>query len=328
MTVRPPAGFQLPDIVLVGNRVLNEEAEALRSAMVYFGAAPQLGSPWVQDDEAFGDRAKLFVPGRATILQHARHQAALIYVNAWDHLISLARLLGGDGAMALFTQASVSRVICEAAVRFAWLMDPQVSSAERLVRGAVALHNSAEERSKGVNALPAGYVHSHLHEGMLASAQKERELITNLIAGAGMTYSYLTSTNRKIRLELQSISVPLKINISQLMAKWLPDSPSWYNIGSSVTHSIYWGLRDLNHSRPGQSLALTPNVLDVGAAIESAISGSALILDRCGRMNGHDATSHVQHSQQRRGEVDALMRRAATSTWVHIPSESPPGRQP
>ena len=42
----------------------------------------------------------------------------------------------------------------------------------------------------------------------------------------------------KARLELQSpkAAVPLKINISELMAELLPDSPSWYDIGSSVTH--------------------------------------------------------------------------------------------
>jgi hypothetical protein len=61
--------------------------------------------------------------------------------------------------------------------------------------------------------------------------------------------------------------------------------------------------------------------LDVGAAVESAISASALILDRCGRMNGHDPGDHVQRAQQRREEVDALMKRAVTSTWAHIPAE-------
>jgi hypothetical protein len=62
------------------------------------------------------------------------------------------------------------------------------------------------------------------------------------------------------------------------MADLLPGSPSWCDVGSSVTHSIYLSLRDVSHPRPGQSLALTPNVLDVGAAVESAISASALIL--------------------------------------------------
>jgi hypothetical protein len=112
------------------------------------------------------------------------------------------------------------------------------------------------------------------------------------------------------------------MNVSALIAELLPDSPSWYNIGSSVAHSHYWGLRDVNHSRPGESLALTPDVLNVGAAAWSAISALAPILDRCGRMNGHDPFPHVQRAKERREEIDALMRRAVTSTWAHIPAES------
>lgn len=32
MTIRPPSGIPLPELVLVANRVLAEEAEALRTA--------------------------------------------------------------------------------------------------------------------------------------------------------------------------------------------------------------------------------------------------------------------------------------------------------
>ena len=158
---------------------------------------------------------------------------------------------------------------------------------------------------------------------MLGSCSQERDSIRKLIDGAGMAFGSSRKGSAKVRLELQSpkVAVPLKINITELMAELLPDSPSWYNIGSSVTHSVYWGLRDVSHSRPGESLALTPNVLDVGAAVESAISASVLILDRCGRMNGHDPTAHIQRAQIRRAEIDALMRRAVTSTWAHIPAE-------
>jgi hypothetical protein len=38
-------------------------------------------------------------------------------------------------------------------------------------------------------------------------------------------------------------------------------------------------------------------------------------------MNGHDPTAYVQRAQERREEVDALMRRAVTSAWAHIPAE-------
>lgn len=325
MTVRPPAGFPLPELVLVSNQVLIEEAGALRAAMEQFGSAPQPGSPWMLDDEAVADQADPVARGRGVLLRYARHQATLIYVNAWDHMMSLARVLGGDGAMSVFTQASLSRVVCEAAVRFAWLMDPHISSAKRLVRGAVALHYSAEERSRGVRALPAGRFDPATYQRMLDSCSQERDDIRRLIDGSGMIFGSSQKGNAKVRLELQSprVSVPLKINITELMADLLPDSPSWYAIGSSVTHSIYWGLRDVDHSRPGEPLALAPSVLDVGAAVESAISASALILARCGQIYGHDPSAHVQRANERREEVDTLMRRAVTSAWAHIPAGPP-----
>jgi hypothetical protein len=253
----------------------------------------------------------------------------LIYVNAYDHLITLARDLGGDGAMPLFSHASLSRVICEAAVRFAWLMDPDISSEERIMRGAAALRYSADERSNGVRSLPPERfdprIYQHMHDSCAAELRDIRELIN----GAGLTVGYSRDGRTETRLELQSpeISVPLKINITEQMAQRLTDSPSWYNVGSSVTHSLYWGLRDVNHSRPDQPLALTPSILDVGAAAESAISASGLILDRWARIFGHDPGAHLQHTHARREEIDALMRRAATSAWAHIPAE-PQHRRP
>jgi hypothetical protein len=89
---------------------------------------------------------------------------------------------------------------------------------------------------------------------------KERNDVQKLITDAGLTFGYSRDGKTETRLELESSQtpVPLKINVSELMAELLPDSPSWYNIGSSVTHSLHWGLRDINHSRPDQPLALTP----------------------------------------------------------------------
>jgi len=333
MTVRPPAGFPLPELVLVANRVLTEEAEALRTALEDFSTAPRPGCPWTQDDKAVADHAGPEAQGRARLLRYARHQAMLIYVNAYDHLLTLARALGGDGAMPLFSHASLSRVVCEAAVRFAWLMDPGISSEERIVRGAVALFVSADERLKSVRGLPAERFDRRVHRQMVQSCAAEHDAVQELITGAGLTFGHRQNGKTRTRLELESpkVSVPLKINITELMAALLPDSPSWYNIGSSVTHSRYWGLRDVDGSRPGEPLALTPNVLDVGAAAESAISASGLILGRCGRCYGHDPSAHIKRTVERREAIDALMRRATRSAWAHIPAEAqqrgPRGRQ-
>ena len=322
MTIRPPTGFPLPELVLIANRVLTEEAEALRAALEDFSNAPQPGCPWTQDDKTVSDHAGPETQGQARLLRYARHQAALIHVNAYDHLLTLGRTLGGDGAMPLFSHASLSRVVCEAAVRFAWLVDPGISSEERIVRGAVALFISADERFKGVRRLPAERFDRRVHRQMLDNCIAERDAVQELITGAGLTFGYTQNGKTKARLELESpkVSVPLKINVTELMAELLPDSPSWYNIGSSVTHSLYWGLRDVDGSRPGEPLALTPNVLDVGAAAESAISASGLILERCGRCYGHDPSAYVRRTMARREAIDALMRRATRSTWAHIPT--------
>jgi hypothetical protein len=137
--------------------------------------------------------------------------------------------------------------------------------------------------------------------------------------------SALRNASRAYASSLPSAStdaVPLKVNITQLMAELLLDSPSWYNIGSSVTHSTYWGLRDVDRTRPGQPPALTPNVLDVGATAESAISASGLILSRCARCYGHDPSAYVRHTMQSREAIDALMRRAVTSRWAQIPTNA------
>jgi len=87
MTVRPPSGIPLPELVLVANRVLAEEAEAVRAALEDFSNAPQPGCPWELDGKAISDQVGQEAHGRAELLRYARHQAVLIYVNAYDHLL-------------------------------------------------------------------------------------------------------------------------------------------------------------------------------------------------------------------------------------------------
>jgi len=92
MTVRPPSGIPLPELVLVANRVLAEEAEAVRAALEDFSNAPQPGCPWELDGKAISDQVGQEAHGRAELLRYARHQAVLIYVNAYDHLLTLGRI--------------------------------------------------------------------------------------------------------------------------------------------------------------------------------------------------------------------------------------------
>jgi len=96
-------------------------------------------------------------------------------------------------------------------------MDPRASSEERIVRGAVGLFISAEERCKGVQRLPAGRFDPHHLSQMLASCTAERDEVQALISGAGLTFGYSRNGRTRARLELVSaqVSVPLKINVSE-----------------------------------------------------------------------------------------------------------------
>jgi hypothetical protein len=325
MTIRPLPGMPLPQIVRVARQCVTDEAEALRSALEDFSRTPRPGSPSELDGKAWSDDTGPGARDRAALLGLTRHQAVLTYINAYDHMWSLGRLLGTDGAMSLFSHQSASRVACEAAVRFAWLMDPGIRSEERITRGAVALVNSAEERVKGVRRLTADRFPLGVLDTMIKNCTSERDTVRALITGAGIVFGHSKkgTTETKLVIASANISVPLTIKAGDLMAELLLDSPSWYNVGSAVTHSVFWGLRDVVQSRPGGPLDLLPDVMETGAAAEAAISASGLILDRCGRYYGHDPQAHVQRAQERREKIDALMHRAAKSNWAQLPAWRP-----
>jgi hypothetical protein len=290
--------------------MITEEAEALRAALDEFSGASQPGCLQELDREAWSDQSGSEAEARIQLLGLTQHQAVLIFINAYDHLHTLGRALGSDGAMTLFAHSSLSRVVCEAAVRLAWLLDPDVTPEQRIMRGAVALLVSANERLKGVQRIPEGQFNSALRQALIENCTAERDSAQSLITSAGIRQMTSRDKGSIARLALDSpkVSVPLKLDVTELAGALLPDSPSWYNISSGVTHSYYWALRDAIGSAPGTPLALTPNLLEVGAAAESAISASGLILARCGVYYGHNPQSHIQRSKARREAIDVLMR--------------------
>jgi len=325
MTVRPEPGQRLPELVWVAHQVVTEEAEALRSALEAFSNFPQPGCPFELDRSAWSDAAGPQAEARGRLFGLAVHQAVLIYINAYDHMLTLGRALGGDGATTLFAHASLSRVVCEAAVRFAWILDSGVGCEERIMRGAAALLASADERLQGAKGVPAPQFNPDLRQALINNCTGERDSARALIERAGIRLAWSKDGKKVARLELDSpeVAVPAKLDVTQLMTSLLPDSPGWYVPASSVTHSRYWGLRDAIGSAPGELLALTPPLAEVGAAAESAISACGLILARCADYYGHDAQAHLQQTKTRREAIDLRMRRLAAQSQLRVPTENP-----
>lgn len=326
MTVRPPPGQRLPEVVWVAHQVVIEEAEALRSALEDFSNPPQPGCPFELDRTAWSDTASPQAEARRRIFGLAVHQAVLIYINAYDHMLTLGKALVSDGATTLFAHASLSRVVCEAAVRFAWILDPDAGCEERIMRGAAALLVSADQRLKGVNSIPARQFNVDLRQAMINNCVGERDSARALIERAGVRLAWSKDRKQVARLELDTpqVAVPVKLDVTQLMTDLLPDSPGWYIPASSITHSLYWGLRDAISSAPGEPLALTPSLAEVGAAAETAISASGLILSRCGAYYGHDAQAQLQQTKTRREAIDLRMRRLAAQERPREPEGGNP----
>jgi hypothetical protein len=272
---------------------------------------PQAGCPSEEDRvTARGANTRRARRAQEQLLARTHQEARLMHINAYDHLVSMSRLLGTDGAMSLYSHTSLSRVACEAAVRLAWLLDSSVTYEERLARGSAVLLAGAEDRLKGAQAIPVGSLPALIGQGMIHDRQDERDEVCDLIKSAGQNLG-LDRTKRKVaRIEVPAagVKVPMKLGIAPLMETYLPDSPNWYGLSSAVTHSTPWAL----HSAvtPGQvgHLQLTPDLLEVGAAAQSAISASALIVKTCASYYGHDARSWVRKSSQRRSMLDTLMR--------------------
>jgi hypothetical protein len=172
-------------------------------------------------------------------------------------------------------------------------------------------------------ALPSERFDRSIRQKLIDNCQAEVTGIKKLTTEAGVTLALARDGKKIARLELDSpkLSVPLKLDVTALMADLLPDSPSWYNVSSSVAHSYFWGLRDaVLPSGPGP-MGIAPNILEVGAAAQTAISASALIATRCAVYYGHDYRPYANGAKKRRERLDYYMKRFAESPKIWLNSE-------
>ena len=313
MTVRPPsAALELPHLVRKSRRALEQEARALKGAVdEYASTRPMAGCPHQADAlsvKRVGSRVRA---AQRQLLASGQQQARLILVNAYDHLVSMGRLLGTDGSMSLYAHTTLSRSVCEAAVRHAWLLGASLSYEERITRSAAMLIASTENRLKGVRDAPERNMGAQIKQMLVDNCTAEDEQVRQLIGQAGMDLVPEARGRKTARIELRGTAVkaPVKLDIGPLMAELLPESPGWYLLSSGIAHSAAWVLHAaVMGPVNGPELALTPDLLEVAAAAESAISGSALIIQKHATYYGYDPGPRLRQSQQRRNMLDVLMR--------------------
>jgi len=311
MTVRPvPPDTSLPALVLATRDAVLEEGEALREVLGDLSGNRRPGCRSEQDGLVWSAGTDPQALARQALVHLMSRQARLICTNAYDHLLTLGRALGADGAMPLFAHSSLSRVVCEAAVRLAWLLDPAVCSEERIIRGAAALLTSTDEQIRGVKSIPAGRYDPEFHKVMVDRCTEEHDDVSMMIAQAELTTVMSKDGKQVSRLELASptVSVPVNLSVTKMMSDWLPDCPTWYNRSSGIAHSYYWVLRGaISPTESAHELVLEPNLMQVAAAGQCAISGSRLIIETIAAYYGHDPAEAGQASRARRDSIDPHM---------------------
>ena len=314
MTVRSPsADIPLPFLVTKCRLALEQEVRDLKGALdAYAEISPSTTENLFNDDVAAATHADRNVrEGQLKILAWGHYYARLTYVNAYDHLSSMARLLGSDGAMSLYAHTTLSRSIAEAAVKHAWLLDPSVSYEERITRYAAAAYYGAENRLKGARQSLVREATQQVREFLINKCSADFDQLRALINQAGMDLGLDRRGRNVARIELRGsdVRVPIEFKTGPHMEELLAESPGWYLLSSSVSHSTPWVLDSaVVGDRVGTELSLTPDLLEVAAATQTAISASALILERHAVYFGFDPEPYTRKSGQRRMMLDTLMR--------------------
>lgn len=312
MTVRPPnADIPLPRLVTRCRLALEQESRGLKTALdVYADNSPAIGNRFSEDVAAATHANNRVREGQLNILALGHYQARLTYANAYDHLKSMARLLGSDGAMSLYAHTTMSRSVAEAAVRHAWLLDPSISYEQRITRYAAVGYYGGENKLKGARQSLVR-APEQVRDFLINKASAEFDQVRSLIDQAGMDLGLDRNGRNVVRINLRGsdASTPIKFETGPLMEELLGESPGWYLLSSGVSHSGPWVLHSaVVGDRTAPELSLTPDLLEVAAASLTAISASELILERHANYFGFDPAPYTRKSRQRRSMLDVLMR--------------------
>ncbi len=186
MTVRSPsADIPLPHLVTKSRLALEQEARDLKAALdSYADSSPASGNLFSEDVATATHADRRVREGQTNILALGHYQARLTYVNAHDHLSSMARLLGSDGAMSLYAHTTLSRSVAEAAVRHAWLLDPSISYEQRITRYAAVTYYGAENKLKGARQSLVR-APQQVRESLINKASDEFDQVRTLINQEG-----------------------------------------------------------------------------------------------------------------------------------------------
>ncbi len=310
--MRPVIGDQMPELINQSRFAVEQEAASLGPRLGEIFTTRATTGPGAEDRVAWRAAHKNRKYSRRKLTNSGIDQARLIYGNGYDHLVTLGRILGGDGQAALFAHTTLARSVAEAAVRIAWLLDPDTTYEQRLLRATAFVYDGALNRAKGFREIPEqGHRLSSRRPAMLADAERTIRRLEKVIALAGIGIE--TNKTKPVRLVLGSEKVPMNFETGPLMRKLLPDFPALYTMGSAIAHSMAWMLNEFREDH-GPELQLNLNQTQLATAAKAGIASSELIVQTYARYYGLEPAPYVRESGGRIATVDRWIRQHEADT--------------
>ncbi len=194
----------------------------------------------------------------------AEHVAELLRV-AREHSVAVERLLEADEILPV-PMMSLVRSIHEALLEACWLSDPDLSCEARLARAGAAFFNSIVGNVAPLGQLPGGTTELPRVQESVADAQE-------LLQRIGFQLRYNKSRTAVTSVTYGEGHAPLKLNVTELNAVYMPGTEHMWILGSGGTHSRHWFTVGLEGTRDQICVMVVSPILDSCDYVMDSILG-------------------------------------------------------
>ncbi|MFC7959064.1 hypothetical protein [Rhodococcoides kroppenstedtii] len=237
--------------------VLRQQRSAMDLAMATARDAfkdPVAGSPCALDHHWCATQPQNLDGEVTGLLSVGANAGAELLWAAREHSVALERLLEAPELLPIPT-TSLVRSIHEALLEVCWLSDPDVPPARRLARAAVAFLTDVEGNADPLRQTPG-------QEAKLLEVEQASQGARELLKRAGLTLRLNNAGTRVTGIECAESVEPVKLNITDLNAKYMPGTELMWTLGSGGTHSRRWFTAGLEGDRGTLAIWAVMPVLD------------------------------------------------------------------
>lgn len=284
-------------------RSTKSQGRALTEALnEYRESAPETCS-FAADKRALRGRQRSTI-ARAELYHRGWRQAIMTAWNVADHVAAIGDVSTTE-APRMFAHMTLARAALEGAGRVHYLLHPEGTTLERILRAATALLISSDEELKSVNEL--GDANHFVHRAAEAESTHRLGEVVDLIERAGIVVKRDKRGNVWSLRWKDATTETRPPVVSTLLRHLLPSKPAAYRFSSGAVHSQPWVLDDHQAFDPGaQPVQWRLDPAGLASSVDLGISASALVITSFAAVLGQDAASQQLEARRREQAVSQL----------------------